>query len=153
MGKDRPSQRPPSSTRLSNPGKRPAAGKPARKKRNPLEAGLVWGLIGALCVVGMIEGAALLSYNRAFNLLQTAVKEQTAENPLTIDAAKALVGRKPDKEQTVTTNGIEQVICEWRWLSLFKPKSYRIAITATTSDRHVTDLRTATSMMARERDE
>jgi hypothetical protein len=110
-----------------------------KRKRNPVEVVLVWGLIGVLCVVALIELAAKLSYDRALAGLTNARAQQTRNDPFTRSDALASVPRKP-VETTTEVDGAERKTYVWTWFSLFK--TYRIELYVTAKDDYVIDFRT-----------
>ena len=87
---------------LSGVGRRPGSS-PGRQsgerdgeaEANTVEAAIVWGLIGALCLVVLVELAGKLSYDRALANLQEGRKSHTAETGFTKDLAIKLVEGRP----------------------------------------------------------
>lgn len=125
----------------SSPGKLSGAQPVLKRKRNPVEAAIVWGLIGALCLIALIELAGKLSYDRALADLQNGLHGHTRENPFTKDVALKLV-RRPPRELTTVVEGNDRKKYEWKWFSIFKPKSYRIEIIVNPKDQFVEGVRT-----------
>ena len=113
-----------------------------------MEAALVWGGIGALCFVVIIESAAMLSYNRALKLFQEAREGASGANLFTADQAMALVVRKPTPG-TVKIGPTEHETYEWNWFSFFK--IYRIKIIVAPQNREVLEVRTGTDIFAEDR--
>lgn len=97
---------------------------------------MVWGFIGGLCFVVILEVAGKLSYDRALSSLQDGVEAHKRGDPFTVDEALSRVKRPP---RNLGVEGSGQEIYEWRWPSLFK--TYRLKIVASAKDHVVTDLK------------
>ena len=97
----------------------PASCAPAKKKRSPVERLIVWGLIGVLLVVVLIEYRASRNFNAA---LQTM---EVMDHP-TLDELKAQIsGETVSEKQTDKTGTVE---VEFGFLSLFKGDKYKLRV-------------------------
>lgn len=76
---------------------------PARPKRSPVERALVWGFIGVMGIVVLIEGMSYLAFRRAHAaMLAELQKAETTDYRVTAARVKEIVGdRAPDISKKV----------------------------------------------------
>jgi hypothetical protein len=92
------------STAPQDPAPAPApAYAPAKPQRSKVERAIVWGVIGILGIVMLLEGLSWLSFRRAHSaLLSELQKAETSDYRITSAKVKEIVGdREPDISKDV----------------------------------------------------
>jgi len=123
----------------------PSAASPlAKKPRSPVEKLFVWGLIGVLLIVAVIEGQALYGYSQTLAALTEKIEEtENSKDGLDLAASEIdglLKGFFVTKSE-VTKEGADYYIdCQWR--SLFKKYLIKVKVSSDQDNAVVLGLKT-----------
>ena len=120
----------------------PAPGQ--KKRRNPVERAIVWGLIAILVVAVAWEGWGRFGYSRTLSKWQNAIAaaEQAPDSQgLTLAQAEELITGSPEK--SLDEGAFGQQTLTYRWNSLFG-REYAILVSLTNGDpQEIVGLETA----------
>lgn len=97
-----------------------------RSRRHPVERLIVWGGIGVLLAVLLVEARAVRGYTTSLAAVQEAMQDNEKAE-LTMPQARALMALSP--KETITREK-HRTVHEFAWLSLFKSGQYVLTIDA-----------------------
>lgn len=91
------------STAPQDPAPSEVSAAPAKPQRSKVERAIVWGVIGVLGIVMLLEGMSYLSFKRAHSALMSELqKAESSDYRITAAKVKEIVGdRQPDISKDV----------------------------------------------------
>lgn len=98
--------------------------RPDRRKRHPIERGLVWAVIAILLVLVAVEYRAQRGYSNSVAAIQAATADRELDLPML--EAEQLISMSPGRELTAE-NGIERTYC-YSWPSVFKRNQFLLNV-------------------------
>ena len=102
---------------------------PTKPPRNPIERFGVWGGIGLLLLVVLMEYRAKQGYAKTLEALNTTTEKAEKEDvETTLAAARELFALSPRMSGPVQDGSVDRYTCSW--FSLFKSGSYEITLVA-----------------------
>ena len=101
-------------------------------QRSPIERVIVWGGIGLLLVVALIEARALRGYGTSLSAVQAALANDE-EVQITLDDARELMAFGPS-ESIRESNSAFLKHHQFSWFSLFKSGQYELTLDITADE-------------------
>ncbi len=109
----------------------PVAPTSSKPPRNPWERVAVWGIIGLLLVVVLIEFRAARGHSATINALNDFAANEKSET--TLAEAMQLLAMAPAINGPVAFGQYDHYHCSW--LSVFKPGQYKVTLVASREEK------------------